>query len=531
MDDRSLDDLMDQLVAEYSDRVAAGEEVRDGDLLERVPMEQRQNLGRCFRMIQSGLASAPSASRPLGPGTVMDGYRLVREIGRGGMSVVYEAIQEDLERRIALKVLRPGLALERRHVDRFRREALAIARLQHPNIVQVYTVGEALGHHYIAMELVDGKSLAAVLEALPKDRAWTAMDLADAVGAPALGADHESYHQAFCALMTPIARAIGVAHELGIVHRDVKPSNILIHKDGRPVIADFGLAKGDGDPGLSLSGEPIGTPFYMSPEQAAVIESPVDERTDVYSLGVTLYEGLTGRRPFEGPTVLAVIDSIRHRTPPSVRSLSKGLTRDVDAVVRRAMAKYPEDRYSTAIDLSSELNALAQGLTTRAAAREGGPVRRFMRLVKHGALVSMTGYGYEYRSERTFLGLPLVHINMRQRRPGQLVRRAKGWFAVGDVAVGFVACGSCAIGVFGFGALAIGGLCWAGIGVGIAPFAGLSLGVLATGGLAAGYAAIGGLAYGYYAHGGAAYGVHASAEGAQPDAAAQAFFETWMPWF
>jgi tRNA A-37 threonylcarbamoyl transferase component Bud32 len=258
------------------------------------------------------------------------GYQLVREIGRGGMSIVFLAQQLDLKRPVALKVLRPGLAVEAQHVERFQREAMSIARLQHPHIVQVYAVGETDGWHWLAMEYVEGKNLAQIYAELAgrerDPRSWTGKSLAAALGARTLEWQSKSLAAALCELLAPVARAIGVAHEIGLVHRDVKPSNILIHKDGRALIADFGLAKGDGDPGLSMTGEPIGTPYYMSPEQALMASARVDARTDVYSLGVTLYEGT-------------------ERPPPVRRCFAaRSARRDPLAAGAGARAVRPEDR-------------------------------------------------------------------------------------------------------------------------------------------------------------------------------------------
>ncbi|MCZ6597530.1 MAG: serine/threonine-protein kinase, partial [Planctomycetota bacterium] len=244
----SIDDLLDQLVAEYSDRVAAGDAPTKAEVLERVPAAARPGLERCLKMIDAGSAQAPGVMRPLAPGLQVDQFKLLRELGRGGMAIVWLAQDTELKRPVALKLLRPGLAFEERHVDRFRREALAIARLRHAHIVQIHGVGEAQGYHYLAMEFVEGPSLATVLAALPTDRSPTADDLARALGRPSLAAPGRTLEQAVQRL----------GHQHGLVHRDVKPSNILIHDDGRAVIADFGLAKGSDDPALSLTGDPIG---------------------------------------------------------------------------------------------------------------------------------------------------------------------------------------------------------------------------------------------------------------------------------
>jgi serine/threonine protein kinase len=528
----STDDLLDRLVGEYSDALAAGREANPAALLEQVPPAQRDALDRCLRMVRAGLVTAPRGTEALVPGVQLEGFRIVRELGRGGMAVVYLAEQLDLRRRVALKVLRPGLAIERRHVERFQREALTAAKLAHPHIVQVHAVGETRGYHWLAMEYVEGPTLAEVLERLAASgvsaRDWTARDLAQASGIASLADRGDSYERALCALLAPAARALGAAHELGLVHRDVKPSNILIHRDGRALLADFGLAKGEGDPGLSLTGEPLGTPYYMSPEQAALSVQPVDQRSDVYSLGVTLYEALSGRRPFEGATVFAVLEAIKTRPAHPLRAIAPKRSQSAQAVVRRAMAYKPGERYPSALDLAAELTALAEGRATQALAQEGGPIRRALRIFRQ----SQSGGWTEYRSARSFLGLPLVHIYFGKRYLGQTRRVAKGWIAMGDVAVGGIACGGIALGAISFGGLAVGLLtCWAGLAVGFYPMGGVAVGAMPVGGLAVGHTAFGGMAVGQYALGGRAYGPHAiGGNGRRDQEASDWFREHKSPW-
>ncbi|MFN0242948.1 MAG: serine/threonine-protein kinase [Planctomycetota bacterium] len=536
MDTRALDDQMDLLVAEYADRLAAGGALEPDDLLARVPAEHQPALERCLRMIRAGVASAPRTSTKLGPGAQLDGYRIVREIGRGGMSVVYLATQLDLARQVALKVLRPGLAIDGRHVDRFRREALSIARLQHPHIVQVYAVGEADGYHYLAMEHIDGKNLAQALADVPqatrrrcerekrKDACYAAADLAEATGVAAL-ARAASFETALAELLAPVARAIGVAHEIGLVHRDVKPSNILVHKDGRALIADFGLAKGDGDPGLSLTGEPLGTPYYMSPEQAALASAPIDPRTDVYSLGVTLYEALAGRRPFEGDTPLAVLDAIRSSAPPRLSQVARHVSAEFEAVVERAMARDPRDRYARALDLATDLAALADGKPTQARVQRKGEWRR----VRAAVGASLRGQAVEYRSRAKLLGLPLVHWHFGPNPKAGKLRIAKAWLAVGDVAIGFASFGLCSLGVFSFGVFGVGVLAFASMALGVSAIGGVAAGVWPRAGVAVGYAPVGGVAIGEYAAGGVAIGAHVLTNREQ-DPAAVEYFENSSPW-
>ena len=291
------------------------------------------------------------------------------------------------------------------------------------------------------------------------------------------------------------------------MHRDIKPSNILLRTDGKAVVADFGLAKADTDPALSLSGDTIGTPWYMSPEQAHTIEAAVDERTDVYSLGVTLYEALTGRRPFEGNTALAVLEAIKSQVPRALASLSPECSVHSEAIARRSMARLPDDRFGTARELADDLGRLSRGEATEARTREGGPIRRAFARYRAAA------YTGEYKSARSFLGLPLVHIYVdigaRKRRPGP--RIAKGWLAVGDIALGGLTFGGLAVGLLSFGGLSMGALmAMGGLAMGGFAFGGVSLGGIAIGGMAMGYLAFGGMARGYYAIGGKADGVFAA---------------------
>jgi hypothetical protein len=326
-------------------------------------------------------------------------------------------------------------------------------------------------------------------------------------------------------LLVPVARALAVAHELGIVHRDLKPSNILIRRDGRPLISDFGLAKAEADPDLSLTGEVLGTPFYMSPEQVSRAKSQVDFRTDVYSLGVTLYEGLSGQRPFEGETVYKLFDAITNCTPSSLRSIHRQITTDAESVVRRAMARDPSDRYGNAMDLAVDLDLLSQGRPTHARAEEGGTWRQLraaLRRAEHGE-------GIDFRSTTTFLGIPLLHVNLGVPKRGKRRSVAKGWIAFGDVAIGAVAIGGLALGGLTVGGCAVGLLSVAGCAIGaLVALGGFAMGGVAIGGLAIGGIAAGGMGIGYIAFGGGAIGTHIVSHDTS-DPVAVEFFHRWMP--
>ncbi len=272
-------------------------------------------------------------------------YRLKRLIAKGGMAEVWEAVDDILGRPVAVKILHPHLAADESFRERFRREAIAAARLAHPNVVATYDTGTDDGITFIVMELVDGKTLRQVL---------------NEVGPLAPG---RAVH-----LAAQVADALQYAHKSGIVHRDIKPANILICPDGRVKVADFGIAKAveDAEPdrpspaeALTSTGSIVGTAQYLAPEQ--VDGRAVDGRTDVYALGVVLYEMLCGRPPFTGDTDMAV--ALKHvtSTPLAPRQVRGGIPRAVEEVVLRAMAKAPEARYQSAADLQTALLSVDLG--------------------------------------------------------------------------------------------------------------------------------------------------------------------------
>jgi serine/threonine protein kinase len=262
-------------------------------------------------------------------GRTFGAYQLVDLLGQGGMAVVYRGFQPSLNRYVAIKVLRGELARDPEFVTRFQREALAAAKLSHPNIVHVYDAGLADGIYYIAMDYVDGGSLRDLLDQgpLPTERA---------IG-----------------IAIQMANALDYAHQQSLIHRDVKPNNVLMTRDGRPLLTDFGIAKLLDSAGLTRTGTAIGTPEYMAPEQ--VQAQVTDARTDIYALGIVLYEMLTGQVPFRGQTPMVTLYKQVNEAAPPLRQLNIGVPEWLETVVGKAMAKRPGDRYQRASDLVQAL--------------------------------------------------------------------------------------------------------------------------------------------------------------------------------
>ena len=283
-------------------------------------------------------------------GTSLRHYKIVRSLGRGGMGEVYVAEDSKLQRRVALKVLSPELTGDREFLQRFEREARAAAALNHPNIVTVHSVEEDNGVPFLTLELLDGLTLAHLIE-FESLRLERILDIA-----------------------IPLADAVSAAHERGIVHRDLKPANVMVTRDGRVKVLDFGLAKlrepiqPMTSTSATLTGSPtvsgpatgaariLGTVAYMSPEQAEA--RPVDGRSDVFSLGILLYEMATGRNPFKGETPISTLSAILKDKLPPLDDLREDIPRDFARIVRRCLEKDPDDRYQSAKDLRNDLRAL-----------------------------------------------------------------------------------------------------------------------------------------------------------------------------
>jgi len=343
------------------------------------------------------------------PATIGE-YEIRRELGRGGMGVVYAARQTSMQRDVALKVLFPSVTGSRRSVERFQREARAAGRVQHTNIVPVYTMGQVDGVWFYAMELVEGPSFAALLGrmrelgdvpgeehlTLLRSRASTAPSPAEAEDrvpwrpdlSDGLAEMHGSlgYFRNVARLFGGVADALQAAHEDGILHRDVKPSNLILDQKGVLKIADFGVARiGDESASMTMTGELLGTPVYMSPEQARGRPDDVDHRTDVYSLGATLYEALTLRPPFQGKTYGDIYEQIFQGDVVRPRHRNRRIPRDLETVVLKSLEKDQGRRYRTAGQMARDLRAFADGFAI--SARRTGPVERLWRKARrHKAL-------------------------------------------------------------------------------------------------------------------------------------------------
>jgi serine/threonine protein kinase len=245
--------------------------------------------------------------------------------------VVYKAKQTKLGRVVALKMLLAGAHAGEKELARFRAEATTVAQIQHPNVIQVFDVGEHEGVPYLACEYAGGGDLTKWLGGEP-------LPLVTAVR-----------------LVYNLARAVGAAHQKGVVHRDLKPANILLTADEVPKVADFGLAKQFGEQGPTTTGSILGTPQYMSPEQAAGLNRRVGPPTDVYALGVILYECLTGKQPFAGNSVMDTLDRVRFSQPIPLHELRADIPPELAVIVRRCLEKVPEERYRTADALADDL--------------------------------------------------------------------------------------------------------------------------------------------------------------------------------
>jgi WD40 repeat protein/serine/threonine protein kinase len=409
----SEQDLLNALAEEFAQRQRLGEHPSLTEYTERYPqladqirelfpalalMEQvRPAKGEATAAGETALTAGPARLERLGD------YRIVREVGRGGMGVVYEAVQESLGRHVALKVLPLHTLLKPTHLQRFEREAKAAARLHHSNIVPVYGVGADQGVYYYAMQLIEGQGLDVILEEVRRlrhdpaagrgsiaQRLWTDQPEAAAVpggvastpasGGPASGpspaprplhgtqvnhtTDHSSHHSELASqtevrychsvarVGVQVAEALAYAHKQGVLHRDIKPSNLLLDAQGTVWVTDFGLAKADDSGELTSTGDIVGTLRFMAPERFGGIS---DARGDVYSVGVTLYELVTLQPAFADSNRLRLIERVKSEEPPRPCVLNRRIPRDLETILLKAVEKEPARRYATAGELAEDL--------------------------------------------------------------------------------------------------------------------------------------------------------------------------------
>jgi tetratricopeptide (TPR) repeat protein len=325
-------------------------------------------LRQADQIVEQALAPTEQARHPAAQ---LGDYDMLEEIGHGGMGVVFRARQRSLDRIVAVKLMRTGDAGEEER-KRFTREAQAVARLQHPNIVQIYEVGEAGGQPFFSLEFVEGESLARRLNGTPLAARQAA------------------------ALVEVLARAIHYAHGKGIIHRDLKPSNVLLAGTRETAleqctakVTDFGLAKRLDSGGDTVSGSVLGTPSYMAPEQAEARTAAIDRRTDVYGLGAILYEMLSGRPPFRAESPLHTLVQVVQADPARPRLVNPAVPRDLETVCLQCLHKEPRRRYPTALALAEDLNRFLHGRPVRA--RPVGPVGRTTRWCRRKPVIAALG--------------------------------------------------------------------------------------------------------------------------------------------
>jgi serine/threonine protein kinase/WD40 repeat protein len=426
--DIQLEALLDDLVDEFTERLNRGEQPNVEEYAARHPEAAatiRHLLGTLKAIRQaSQSASSLSAAENVGGSVAgqLGDFRIVRELGRGGMGVVYEAEQISLGRRVALKVLPFAAALDTKQLQRFKNEAQAAAHLHHQNIVPVYYVGSERGVHFYAMQFIEGQTLAAVIHELRQLAGLEADEKVPSLGAPsalasqlasgrwaphqrppleeeptrpsaqpsasrsALNTQHSAlpatapmaalstersiqsrdFFRTAANLGVQAAEALEHAHQMGIVHRDIKPGNLLVDIRGKPWISDFGLAHCQSQAGLTMTGDLVGTLRYMSPEQALAQRVVVDHRTDIYSLGATLYELLTLEPAFTGRDRQELLQQIAFEEPRSPRRLNAAVPFELETIVLKALEKRPNERYATGQELADDLRRFLEDKPIRA---------------------------------------------------------------------------------------------------------------------------------------------------------------------
>ncbi len=365
-------DPVDAIAQEFATRLRRGEQPTIAEYRQRYPelIEAIDELFPTLEMMETlKPPTATSASGgPVDGGLAVDqlgDYRIEREIGRGGMGIVYEAVQESLERRVALKVLPTSALFSPDKIERFHREARAAAQLHHTNIVPVYGVGEEAGTHYFVMQYIEGAGVDTILRDLR-----TADSLPDCFP----GIEGSDYVHAVAGIGEQVASALAHAHAHGTLHRDIKPGNLILDHEGNVWVADFGLAKLDEADDLTQTGGVMGTLRYTAPEQLDGVSSKL---SDIYALGITLYELLALTPAFPESDRRQLLQRILHESPPPLRRVRPEIAPDLETVIHRAIDKDPNRRYPTAAAFAEDLARFRQGVPVRA--RRIGSIERFSR--------------------------------------------------------------------------------------------------------------------------------------------------------
>ena len=391
--DESPRELVETALAAWCDLHERGESVERETFLEQYDAAIRGELSQClkaFDFIQRAVPRTESQSAwPImgdasgfGLPFRLGDFEVEEEIGRGGMGVVYRAVQVSLDRQVAIKILPFAALLDGRQLERFRNEARAAAMLKHPNIVSVLSVGYERGLHYYAMELVEGSSLAEILRTLADDEQSTSATgetkpIAEL--STRFARDRAGFFRSVARLGIQAGDALQTAHEAGIIHRDIKPSNLLLDRDGRPLIADFGLARMQSDQGVTMTGDVLGTLRYMSPEQLQSSQS-ADQRSDVYSLGLTMYELVAGRPAFEATEKAQLITKIIDGDMPPLHRQLSTTPRDLETIIAKSVSLNADARYQSASELTDDLQRYVDGKPVLA--RRVGAVERILPLVE-----------------------------------------------------------------------------------------------------------------------------------------------------
>ncbi|MHC4933258.1 MAG: serine/threonine-protein kinase, partial [Planctomycetota bacterium] len=330
--ERDLADLLE----DYHRRRALGESVRPEDYRDAAGQgfEELKEILEAEAALDEAMASTDAPTFPIPFGQ----YTLLSELGRGAVGVVYEAIHRDLGRTVALKILKTGFDTHPTAIERFRREARACAQLRHDNIVEVYEAGEHDGRHFYAMALLKGKTLSQLARdgEIPEPRA-------------------------FASGMAEVLDALHALHEGGIIHRDVKPSNIMVEPSGRMVLADFGLARTVTSEALTMTGEHMGTPLYMSPEQLIGEKGDVDARSDIYCVGASMYEVLAGRPVFQIRDAASMMRMVLKDRPTPLGQVAPQVPGDLARIIMNTLEKRRADRYPDAAAMRDDLQAFARG--------------------------------------------------------------------------------------------------------------------------------------------------------------------------